>query len=229
MKKQITLILILISAIGCSTSQPGADKTLISSGLGSGIGAGAGAIIGNQVGNVGQGAGVGAAVGLLSGFSAGIMYDSVESKMIAQEKQLGALRIQNDANSHQLARLQSKLDRALTSDVFSGMYQVFFDTDASELRAGSVANLETIANSIKSSPYAYEINVVGHTDDSGDVKYNDKLAEARARNIAAILASKGISSDQIQVTSHGAKRPIASNNTEMGRQLNRRVDLFISH
>ncbi len=225
-RKLLILPLLIISA--CSP-RPGIDKTIISSGTGAGIGAGAGAIIGNQVANVGGGAAVGAGAGLLSGLSTGIMFDTVEDRMIAQERDIKSIQYQNDANTEQLARLQGKLDRALSSDVFSGMYQVFFDTDIGELRGGSIANLETIANSIKASPYAYQINVVGHTDDSGNPEYNDKLAEARARNVAATLAAKGIASDQIQVTSHGAKRPIASNTTEMGRQLNRRVDIFISH
>ncbi|MDZ4784948.1 MAG: OmpA family protein [bacterium] len=225
----LPILLSILCIAGCSTPEPGADKTVISSTMGAGIGAGAGAIIGNQVGNLGQGAGIGAGVGLISGFTNGIMFDSVEKKMLAQNKELGILKVQNNANSEQLARLQFKLDKALTTDVFGGMYQVFFDVDVTDLKAGSAANLETISNSIKASPYAYTINVVGHTDDSGNVEYNDRLAESRARNISATLIAKGISADQISVTSYGALRPIASNNTEAGRQLNRRVDIFISH
>ena len=227
MKKIITLVALSSIIIGCAP-RSGIDKTAISSGVGAGIGAGAGAIVGNQIGNLGPGAAIGAGAGLLSGFSTGLTYDTMESRMLVQEKDLKAIQNQNDSNTAKLARLQDKLDRALISDSFSGMYQVYFDTDIGELRAGSVANLETIANSIKMSPAAHMVNVVGHTDDSGNPEYNERLAEARARNVAAILSARGISTDQINVISHGAKRPIASNTTEMGRQLNRRVDIFIS-
>jgi outer membrane protein OmpA-like peptidoglycan-associated protein len=226
--KKIIIISILVSTIGCAP-RSGIDKTVIGSGVGAGVGAGAGAIIGNQIGNLGPGAAVGAGAGLLSGFSSGLMFDSMESRMLTQEKDLSAIRKQNDSNTQKLARLQDELDEALMTDSFSGMYQVFFDTDIGELRSGSVANLETIANSIKMSPNAYYVNVVGHADDSGNPEYNERLAEARARNVASILSSRGISMDQIKVASHGAKRPIASNTSEMGRQLNRRVDIFVSN
>jgi outer membrane protein OmpA-like peptidoglycan-associated protein len=227
MKKIIAIVALSSVITGCAP-RSGIDKTAISSGVGAGIGAGAGAIVGNQVANLGPGAAIGAGAGLLSGFSTGLMYDTMESRMITQEKDLKAIQNQNDSNTAKLARLQDKLDRALLSDSFSGMYQVYFDTDIGELRAGSAANLETIANSIKMSPAAHMINVVGHADDSGNPEYNERLAEARARNVAAILSARGISTDQINVASYGAKRPIASNTTEMGRQLNRRVDIFIS-
>ncbi len=226
--KKIFALLLITSVVGCAP-RSGIDKTAISSGVGAGVGAGAGAIIGNQIGNLGPGAAVGAGAGLISGFSTGVMFDTMESRMIAQERDLAAMRKQNDSNTAKLARLQDKLDTALMTDSFSGMYQVFFDTDIGELRAGSVANLETIANSIKMSPYAYYVNVVGHADDSGNPEYNERLAEARARNVASILSSRGISMDQIRTANHGAKRPIASNTTEMGRQLNRRVDIFVSN
>ncbi len=219
----------IITTVGCSVPNEGSDKTVISSTMGAGIGAGAGAIVGNQVGNVGAGAGIGAAAGLLSGFSSGLMFDTVEKRMISQNRELDILRVQNDSNTHQLARLQSKLDQALSSDIFGGMYQVFFDVDVTELKVGSLANLDAIANSIKASPYAYKVNVLGHSDDAGNPEYNDRLAESRARSVAASLAAKGLAADQIEISSFGAKRPIASNITETGRQLNRRVDIFITH
>jgi outer membrane protein OmpA-like peptidoglycan-associated protein len=224
--KKALIVLTLTLIAGCAP-RSGTDKALISSGVGAGVGAGAGAIVGNQVANLGPGAAIGAGAGLISGFSTGLMFDSVETRMLAQEKDLKAIQNQNDANTNKLARLQDKLDQALMNESFSGIYQVFFDTDIGELRSGSVANLETIANSIKMSPYAYRVNVVGHADDSGNPEYNERLAESRARTVASILSSRGISMDQIVVTSHGAKRPIAANTTEMGRQLNRRVDIIV--
>ena len=105
---------------------------------------------------------------------------------------------------------------------------MFFDTDATNLKAGAVANLEVVAEGIKANPSTYVVNVVGHSDDSGTPSYNERLAEARARTVSAYLGERGVSMDRIVVKNFGATRPIASNSTPEGRQLNRRVDIYIS-
>lgn len=230
--KRISLILatiLLAFTISACSPSKGIDKTAYGSTLGAGLGATSGAIIGNQVNNSPEGAAVGATVGLLSGLSTGLMYDGIEKKVLQQQEEIKRMRIQNEANSHRLARIQHDLDRAIATDVYGGMYQVFFDVDQTNLRSGSIANLETIAESIKRSPRAYRINVMGHADDTGSPKYNERLAESRARAVASYLAGKGISNDQIFISSEGSKLPIASNATETGRQLNRRVDITISN
>jgi outer membrane protein OmpA-like peptidoglycan-associated protein len=91
-----------------------------------------------------------------------------------------------------------------------------------------MANLETIAESIKGSNVVRKVHVVGHTDDTGNVKYNETLSQARAASVSSYLAGRGIANDQIEVKSFGATKPIATNSTEAGRQLNRRVDVYIS-
>ncbi len=214
---------------GC-TPQEGPDKTLGGAVLGAAWGAGSGAVIGNQVGidRPGEGAAVGAGFGLLAGAANGLMYDAVEDTQLQHEKQLEAVRLQNMANARQLATLQDRLDQAASSNVAGDIYQVFFDEDAASLRAGALANLEVIAEAVKANPAARVINVAGNSDDTGKPEYNKRLSEARARAVAAYLASRGISMDQIRVRSYGAKRPIASNATPVGRQLNRRVDVYIS-
>lgn len=236
MKAQASLPFSVIAAAavffaGCSSPQPGPDKTIGGAVMGAAWGAGTGAIVGNQLGDhghVGSGAGIGAGMGLVAGAAGGAGYDLIEDTQIEHGKQLAALKMQNLTNGRELAYLQDKLDRATSGDIAGGVYQVYFDPDATSLRTGAVSNLEVIAESIKGSPAAYVINVVGHTDDSGDPEYNKRLAEARARTVSAYLAARGISVDQIKVQSFGAERPIASNATPVGRQLNRRVDVYIS-
>lgn len=223
--KVLPLIAILAA---CSNPQSGPDKTLAGGVLGAGWGAGAGAVIGNQIGNTGPGAGVGAGFGAINGMMVGAGYDLTESTQLRQEEQLASLRVQNAVNSRQLMQLQAQLDRAVTSDISGGVYQVFFDPDATSLKAGAVANLEIVADAIKTNPAAYIVNVVGHTDDAGSPEYNERLAQARARTVSAYLGQRGVSMDQIVVKDFGATRPIATNGTAEGRQLNRRVDIFIS-
>jgi outer membrane protein OmpA-like peptidoglycan-associated protein len=158
----------------------------------------------------------------------GAGYDLAEGTQLDHERQLASLKIQNTANQRELERVQARLDDAVGAEIGGGVYQVFFDEDATNLRAGAVANLEVIAESIKANPRAYTINVVGHTDDSGSPEYNERLAEARARAVSAYLGSRGIAMDQIKVTSYGSTRPIATNSNAVGRQLNRRVDVYLS-
>ena len=220
------LILGFVVASACSNPQPGPDKTLGGAVLGAGWGAGAGAVVGNQVSTPGRGAAVGAGVGAVSGMLSGAGYDLGEGAMLEQERQLDAIKAQNAANTQTLAIMQDRLDRAVSLRTGSGIYQVFFDPDATSLRSGAIADLEVIAEQLKQDPRALVINVVGHADDGGSPEYNDRLSEARARQVSAYLAARGISSDQIVVRSFGSKRPIASNNTPEGRQLNRRVDLY---
>lgn len=232
MSKSVFLVIMLIGLLsGCANQPaPGPDKTIGGAVLGAAWGAGAGAVVGNQIEGtpVGEGAAVGAGFGALSGAFAGLAYDNIEDTQIEHEQALAALKVQNAANAHQLAHLQHRMDKAITSDLNPGVYQLFFDPDATSLKGGAIANLEIIADALKTRTSGFYVNVVGHADDVGNREYNEKVAEARARSVSAYLAHRGISSDQIRVSSFGSKRPIASNNTEAGRQLNRRVDVYIS-
>ena len=221
----LALSLSLITA--CSNPQPGPDKTLAGAVLGAGWGAGAGAVVGNQVDYSGEGIAVGAGFGAVSGAISGMGYDLNEGGQLKLKRELKTLKVQNAANANELKDLQARMDNSFTADLAGGFYQVFFDADSTTLRTGAVANLEAIADSLRSSPIARTINVVGHTDDSGAPEYNARLAEARARTVASYFAMRGLSVDQISVSSFGATRPIASNASEAGRQLNRRVDVLV--
>ena len=228
MKQCISVALIAFTLMSCSTPHAGPDKTIAGAVLGAGWGAGAGAVVGNQIDNVGAGAGVGAGFGLIGGAIAGASHDSIDSIQSRQDEELASLRIQNLATSKELAMLQGALDRAVDTGALGGVYQVFFDAEETNLRAGAVANLEVIADTIKASAASARVSVVGHTDDAGNPEHNQKLAEARARTVSAYLAARGISMDQIEVKSFGSERPIASNTTPVGRQLNRRVDIYLT-
>jgi outer membrane protein OmpA-like peptidoglycan-associated protein len=224
------LSVLSLSLLACSNPQPGPDKTAAGLLLGAGWGAGAGAVVGNQLGYSGEGVAVGAGFGAVQGAVAGVGYDMSESSQLRQEKTLASLRFQTLANERRLSEIQGKLDEEIiaASRNGAGIYQVFFDSDHTNLRSGAIANLESIADTLQRNPSAARISVEGHTDDTGNPEYNERLAESRARTVASYLMARGISADQITVRSYGAKRPIASNTTETGRQLNRRVDVSIA-
>ena len=231
--KKVTLLLTLglsFVLLSCSTPVAGPDKTIGGAVLGAAWGAGAGAVVGNQLngtGQAGEGAAVGAGLGMIAGAMSGLMYDSIEERHIQQEKRLASLKIQNIANGNQLAHVQAHLDSEHNGEVQTGVYHVYFDVDQTNLRAGGIANLETIADNIKRQPPGFTVHVVGHTDNTGNQSYNERLALARAEAVSSYIGARGLDVSTVAVSGQGAKQPVATNATAEGRQLNRRVDVFV--
>lgn len=214
-------------SVGCSPVS-GPDKSAAGLLLGGGWGAGAGAVIGNQVATTGEGIPVGAGFGAAAGLLHGIGYDLEEGNQLRLHRQLASLNVQATANQRYLEKLQGTLDNPMGRDPVGGVYQVFFDEDQTNLRFGAMSNLEALAESIKASSFMRTVHVAGHTDDTGNTKYNETLADARAKTVAAYLASRGIPVVQVESKGYGASKPIATNATPAGRQMNRRVDVYIS-
>lgn len=221
------LLLFLFLLISCSAT-PGPDKSLAGAVLGAGWGAGAGAVMGNQVNDLGPGAAIGAGFGAVGGLVSGIGLDIAEGGELEQQRDLDALKIQVSANQRALLGLQNSLDdreQQINAAAFSE--QIYFDETRASVRLGSVAKLEKLADAIKQNPFVSTIEIHGHADDMGDPEKNKRLSEARATTVANFLTNHGISINQIEIIGHGAQNPIASNQTESGRQLNRRVEIFL--
>lgn len=218
--------LIPILLVSACASVPGPDKSAAGALLGAGWGAGAGAVIGNQMNALGPGAAIGAGFGAAAGLLTGIGLDLEEGTDLAQQRELDALRIQVAQNQRALAMLQDSLDdRDQKLKTTAAPSEIYFDRARASLRAGSVVQLERIANMVKLNPYVGVVELHGHADDLGTPETNLRLSEARARTVATFLANAGVSMDQIRIISHGAQLPLASNETESGRQLNRRVEI----
>jgi len=103
---------------------------------------------------------------------------------------------------------------------------VFFDFNKAELKADSFPELDRIADFLLANA-TLSIEVSGHTDEIGTAEYNSTLSTNRARAVANYLAAKGVPASRLAVHGYGKDRPIASNETEEGRQLNRRVEFTI--
>ena len=218
-----------VAFTGCYAT-PGPDKSAIGAVLGAGWGAGAGAVIGNQLDSTGSGAAIGAGFGAANGLLTGIGLDMAEGTELEQQRELDALKVQVSSNQRNLMALQDSLDdrdRKLARPGSSAP-QVFFDKDRASIRLGTAQQLERVADELKRNPYVGRIELHGHSDNTGDIELNRRLSEARARTVATFLANQGISTDQIAIVPHGAEKPLASNETEAGRQLNRRVEIVLS-
>lgn len=212
---------------GCSTPYTDPDKSAEGVILGGAWGTGVGAVVGNQVATAGMGAAVGSGFGAVAGLMTGISLDQLESNMKEQQDLIKDLSLKAQLNFEKLKEIQDTLDNQVAATTNTGVYQVYFDHDATNLKSGAITNLQTIAESMKQSLGAQRINVIGHTDDSGDKEHNKQISEARAKEVASYLSSRGVSMDQIKITFFGADRPLASNSTPEGRQLNRRVDVYL--
>lgn len=101
---------------------------------------------------------------------------------------------------------------------------VNFKTASSVLLEESYYVLEQVFNSLEAFP-AVKIEVSGHTDNVGGKNYNMALSYDRAKTVANYLIMRGIAPDRITARGYGMDKPIASNNNEEGRALNRRVEI----
>jgi outer membrane protein OmpA-like peptidoglycan-associated protein len=103
---------------------------------------------------------------------------------------------------------------------------VFFDFDKWDLRGESFIELDRVVKLLTENP-AIEIEMSAHTDSRGSDEYNYKLSDNRARSVMNYILSKGISPNRIRSRGYGETVPVATNDSDDGRQLNRRVEFTI--
>jgi outer membrane protein OmpA-like peptidoglycan-associated protein len=103
---------------------------------------------------------------------------------------------------------------------------VFFDFDKWNLRPESFVELDRVVKLLSENP-AIEIEMSAHTDSRGSDDYNMKLSDNRAKSVMEYILSKGIDPARIRSKGYGETKPVASNDTDEGRQLNRRVEFKI--
>jgi outer membrane protein OmpA-like peptidoglycan-associated protein len=87
--------------------------------------------------------------------------------------------------------------------------------------------LTEVRDVILQHPEIRVIEVQGHADDVGSAAVNQELSDARANAVMSWLVSRGIDKSRLVARGYGSTRPVASNQTEEGRQQNRRVQLVI--
>jgi len=105
------------------------------------------------------------------------------------------------------------------------IYGIYFDTGKSEIKPESDAAISEIAKLLKNNA-ALKLYVVGHTDSVGSFDSNMKLSKDRAEAVAkALIVKYGIISDRLKFHGVASLSPVASNDTEDGKQKNRRVEL----
>ncbi len=103
---------------------------------------------------------------------------------------------------------------------------IFFNYNKATLRPESKTELENLIKLMNDNPNI-KIEISGHTDNIGSAAYNQKLSESRAKAVVDYLIEHGIERSRLSYRGYGFDKPIAPNDTEEGRQLNRRVEFKI--
>jgi outer membrane protein OmpA-like peptidoglycan-associated protein len=175
------------------------------------IGAGGGAVVGGIIGKIAGNTLLGALIGAAVGGAAGAYIGSYMDKQAAE--------IRRDLQGARVDRVGEGIKITFESGLL-------FDVDKSDLRPVSKDNLEKLAAIL--NKYA-DTNVLieGHTDSTGADDYNLRLSRDRAQSVSYFLASIQVSGSRINTQGYGEAQPIASNDTNEGRQANRRVDVAI--
>jgi outer membrane protein OmpA-like peptidoglycan-associated protein len=177
------------------------------------IGAAAGAVAGLITGDSSmerkKRALVGAGLGALAGAGVGSYMDRQEAKLRAELERTGV----------SVTRIGDNITLNMPGNIT-------FATNSADLNA----NFFEVLNSVSLVVNEYNqtvIEVAGHTDSTGTDAYNQQLSERRAGAVAAYLGTRNVLSDRIITVGMGEARPIATNDTDPGRQQNRRVELTL--
>jgi outer membrane protein OmpA-like peptidoglycan-associated protein len=204
MKRTMTgaiAVLLLAGSAGCATkAQTGAV-------VGAGGGAIVGAVIGKATGNTAAGTIIGAVVG---GAAGAIIGDYMDRQAREMEQDLEGARIERIGEGIKIT--------------FGG--GILFDFDRADLRPEAQAELTKLGRILNKYDDT-NVMVEGHTDATGSDQYNMDLSVRRASSVGTYLAAQNVTRDRLSAVGFGELKPIASNDTDDGRQQNRRVEVAI--
>ncbi len=195
-------LIVILTLSGCALNKK--EKGAI---VGATAGGVVGGVIGNQTGSTARGAIIGAAVGGAVGAIIGHQMDQ-QAKELKQNIPGAIVRREGEG---------------ITVTFASGL---LYDFDSDRIRDDAAKNLRALAASLDKYPNT-DLVIVGHTDSLGSDQYNQDLSERRANAAGAYLSSQGVARARIKTVGRGETEPIAANDTDSGRQLNRRVEVAI--
>lgn len=206
----VSLMLLVTIFTSCDAVR-NANNTQKGAAIGATSGAVIGGIIGNNVGNKDNSA-LGAILGGVIGGATGA---AIGNKMDKQAQE-----IEDVLPSAEVERVGEGIKLTLGED------SVRFDFNKSTLTTQAKSNLDKLVPVFKDYDNT-DIIIYGYTDSKGSDEYNLGLSEKRATSVKSYLAAKGISSSRIQIKGMGEADPIATNDTDEGRSVNRRVEFAI--
>jgi outer membrane protein OmpA-like peptidoglycan-associated protein len=195
-----------------------ADGTMTETGQGAAIGslggAALGAAIGSFSGNAGRGALIGAVGGALAGGMVGAYMENQRKdfeKALSREIAAGVIRVEKLPNDQLLVGMTGETS---------------FEVDSDQIKPGFYSTMDKISGIVNKYGKT-QLKVAGYTDSTGSAQHNQVLSEHRAASVQGYLERDGVAPQRIYAAGYGMSQPIASNATEAGRRLNRRVDITI--
>ena len=200
----ISLMALSILSVGCKNM----NRTKKGAVIGAASGGAIGAVIGRASGNTALGALIGATVGGATG------------AVIGRKMDRQAEDIKNTV-------VGAKVYRVGEGIIVEFNDKVLFGFDKSDLNEGSKASIDKLVVILDKYPDT-NIEIQGHTDNSGTDKYNMNLSKRRASAVSYYLMQKSISSRRLTTKGYGESAPNYSNDTEDGRSQNRRVEFLIT-
>ncbi len=218
---RILLTIVITTAFGlsaCATDEFGNPRPLTDAEKGAMIGAVSGAVVGGAVSkkkNRTKGVLIGAVGGGIAGGAVGAYMDSQKKdleKALAPERNAGAIQVEKLA--------QNTLRVTMTD-------QTAFAVDSAEIKPRFYSTMDKIATVLNRYGKT-TLTIVGHTDNTGSDQHNQALSENRAQAVHSYFQQKGVVAQRLESYGQGEGAPRASNATAEGRQLNRRVEIYIA-
>lgn len=212
----LSLLMLTLGATGCATytgqtSDPNdPNRTRTGALIGAGIGAVAGLLSGGDATERRQRALVGVGVGGLTGGAIGAY----------QDRQEAALRRQTAGTGIDVSRDGDVIKLNLPDGVT-------FDFGKADLKPQFYPALNNVAATLREYNQTI-VEVTGHTDSVGSDAVNQRLSEQRANSVGSYLIGQGLVRERFEIVGMGKRYPIASNDTEQGRALNRRVEIRLA-
>jgi len=199
----------------CATDEYGNPRPMSETEKGIGIGAATGAAIGALVADKSaKGAALGAVGGAMVG---GLIGNYMEQqrrdfeKLLAPEIESGVIRVEKLPNDQILVGMTG---------------ETAFEVDSDQIKPGFYSTMDKISQVVNKYGKT-RLAIAGYTDSTGSDQYNQQLSERRAGSVQNYLLSDNVYPDRLSAAGYGKRRPIASNDTEDGRRMNRRVDITV--
>ena len=132
----------------------------------------------------------------------------------------------------QAADMQRQIDalqaKATDRGIVLTLGDVLFTSGRADLKVGAASNLNRLVTFLNQNPDR-KVEIEGHTDNVGSDDYNQGLSQRRADSVRSFLVQQGISSERIATSGKGEHQPVADNESDGGRQQNRRVEVIIEN
>jgi len=158
--------------------------------------------------------------------------DREKSRLDARTQEADAAKLDADAARKQAEDLQRQITELNAKATDRGLVvtlgDVLFETGKADLKGGAAVNLAKLSAFLTQHPDR-TVTIEGHTDSVGNEDYNQGLSQRRANAVQQFLVSQGVAASRLTAVGKGENFPVASNDDNAGRQMNRRVEVVIAN